>query len=124
MTMMSLERATAFGASWNSGEANLVASFFAAEGIYCASVGPDHLGRTYVGKAAVREGVQTFFDRFPGGRFENLVVKISGDMGSFEWDFVVTDERTGSTTSTAGCDLLAFKGDMVLRKNAFRKIRG
>lgn len=123
MTDMPLERAPAFGASWNSGDADLVASYFAKDGIYCASVGPDRLGRAYVGKTAIRAGVQTFFNRFPGGRFEHLVVKVSGDMGSFEWDFVFTDAGTGITTSTAGCDLLAFEGDLVAKKNAFRKVR-
>jgi hypothetical protein len=42
---MTRERAE-FGAAWNSGNADLVASFFANDGAYHASVGPDHLGES------------------------------------------------------------------------------
>ena len=120
---MTIERATEFGAAWNGRDPDLVASFFAEDGVYHASVGPDQLGKTYAGKAAVREGVKAFFDRFPDGRFENLKVAVAGDIGTFEWDFIATD-ASGKSVSRAGCDLLEFKGDMVAKKNAFRKARG
>jgi ketosteroid isomerase-like protein len=120
---MSLERAEEFGAAWNSGNADLVASFFAEDGVYHASVGPDALGMSFIGKDNVRRGVQAFFDRFPGGKFENLKVVVAGDIGTFEWDFVATDS-SGQTVRTAGCDLLQFVDDKVAVKNAFRKQRG
>jgi hypothetical protein len=47
---MTHERAEEFGAAWNSGNADLVTSFFADDGAYHASVGPDHLGKSYFGK--------------------------------------------------------------------------
>ncbi len=119
---MSIERATEFGAAWNSGDPDLVASFFADDGVYHASVGPDQLGKSYVGKADIRRGVRAFFDRFPGGRFENLKVVVAGDIGTFEWDFIATD-ASGKSVSTAGCDLLEFRDGMVVKKNAFRKVR-
>ncbi|HLX81590.1 MAG TPA: nuclear transport factor 2 family protein [Burkholderiales bacterium] len=120
---MTVERATAFGAAWNSRDPDLIASFFAEDGSYHASVGPDRLGKTYVGREAIRLGVKAFFDRFPDGRFENLKVVVTGDIGTFEWDFVATD-ASGKSVSTAGCDLLEFKGDKVFKKNAYRKQRG
>jgi hypothetical protein len=43
---MTRERAEKFGAAWNSGNADLVTSFFADDGAYHASVGPDHLGKS------------------------------------------------------------------------------
>ena len=98
-------------------------AFFADDGVYHASVGPDHLGKSYVGKEEIRKGVKAFFERFPNGEFENLKVVVAGDVGSFEWDFVVTD-AAGKSVTTAGCDLLAFRGDMVVLKNAFRKSKG
>lgn len=120
---MTRERAAEFGAAWNSRDADLVASFFADDGVYHASVGPDRLGKSYFGKEDIRRGVQAFFDRFPDGRFENLKVVVAGDIGTFEWDFVATDPN-GQTVRTAGCDLLQFVGDEVAAKNAFRKQRG
>ena len=119
---MTLERATEFGLAWNSRDPDLVASFFADDAVYHSSVGPDHLGKTYVGKVEIREGVKAFFERFPDGRFENLKVVVAGDVGSFEWDFVATD-ASGKSVTTAGCDLLAFRGDKVVLKNAFRKVK-
>ena len=118
--MMTLERATEFGASWNSRDPDLVASFFAEDGVYHASVGPDHLGATFKGREEIRKGAKIFFDRFPDGRFENLKVQVAGDIGTFEWDFVATGVD-GKVTRTAGCDLLTFRGNMVTLKNAFRK---
>jgi hypothetical protein len=38
---MTRERAEEFGAAWNSGNADLVASFFTEDGVYHASVGPE-----------------------------------------------------------------------------------
>jgi ketosteroid isomerase-like protein len=120
---MTLERAEQFGAAWNSGDADLVTGFFADDGVYHASVGPDALGKSYVGKEQIRRGVQAFFERFPGGKFENLKVVVAGDIGTFEWDFVTT-APSGESVRTAGCDLLRFIGDKVAVKNAFRKQRG
>jgi beta-alanine degradation protein BauB len=119
---MTRERAEEFGAAWNSGDADLVASFFAEDGVYHASVGLDALGKSYLGKEQISLGVQSFFDRFPGGKFENLKVVVANDFGTFEWDFVTTDPG-GHQVRTAGCDLLQFVGDRVAVKNAFRKQR-
>jgi uncharacterized protein (TIGR02246 family) len=120
---MTFERAEEFGAAWNSRDADLVASFFAEDGVYHASVGPDALGKTYIGKDNIRRGVQAFFDRYPDGKFENLKVVVAGAIGTFEWDFVATDS-SGQRVRIAGCDLLQFVGDKVAVKNAFRKQRG
>jgi ketosteroid isomerase-like protein len=119
---MTRERATEFGAAWNSHNAELVASFFTDDGVFHASVGPDALGKSYFGREEVCRGVQAFFDRFPDGKFENLKVVVAGDIGTFEWDFVATD-ASGRLVRTAGCDLLEFVGDKVAKKNAFRKQR-
>jgi uncharacterized protein (TIGR02246 family) len=120
---MTRARAEEFGAAWNSGNADLVASYFTEDGVYHASVGPDALGKSYIGRDNVRRGVQAFFDRFPGGKFENLKVAVAGDIGTFEWDFVTTDS-SGQKVRTAGCDLLRFVDDKIAIKNAFRKQRG
>lgn len=119
---MSVEQATAFGAAWNSRDPDFITGFFTEDGVYHASVGPDHLGKTYIGKASIRRGVEAFFKRFPDGRFENLKVVVSGDVGTFEWDFVATDAN-GTLVRTAGCDLLEFKDGKIAKKNAFRKQR-
>jgi hypothetical protein len=119
---MTRERAAEFGAAWNSRNADLVASYFTADGSYHASVGPEPLGKSYFGRDEICRGVQAFFDRYPDGKFENLKVMVTGDVGTFEWDFVATG-ADGERERTAGCDLLEFVGDQVSKKNAFRKLR-
>ena len=99
---MTRERAEEFGAAWNSRDADLVTSFFAENGVYHASVGPEALGKSHIGKDNIRRGVQTFFDRYPDGKFENLKVVVAGDIGTFEWDFVCTNvQNTGKTVFSA-----------------------
>lgn len=121
-TFMTLDRATEFGAAWNSRDPDYVASFFTEDGVYHASVGPDLLGKTFRGRAQIREGAQAFFERFPDGRFENLKVVVLGDLGTFEWDFIASGPD-GQPTVTAGCDLLEFVGHQIALKNAFRKAK-
>jgi ketosteroid isomerase-like protein len=119
---MTLERATAFGAAWNSHNVETVVSYFAENGEYHASFGPELLGASYVGRDQVRRGVKAFFDKFPDGKFDDLRVFVAGDRGTFEWTFVAKD-ADGKTVATRGCDLLEFAGDKVKKKNAFRKQR-
>jgi ketosteroid isomerase-like protein len=119
---MTLERATQFGAAWNSHDVDQVLSFFADDCEYHASFGPELFGASYKGRDQVRKGVAAFFKKFPDGRFEDLQVFVAGDRGTFEWTFIAKDEA-GKVVSTHGCDLLEFTGDKVKNKNAFRKQR-
>ena len=119
---MTLERATQFGAAWNSHDVEKVVSFFAENGEYHASFGSESFGASYVGRDQVRKGVKAFFDKFPDGKFEDLKVFVAGDRGTFEWTFIAKDAE-GKVVSTHGCDLLEFTGDKVKNKNAFRKQR-
>lgn len=115
-------RLAAFLDAWNAHDADLIASYFAEDGEYHASVGPDRLGRTWKGRDAVREGVQAFFDRYPDGRFEDGSHFVCGTRGAAEWTFVAT-EPDGSEVRVRGADLFEFDGDRVRVKNAFRKTR-
>jgi ketosteroid isomerase-like protein len=120
---MTLERATQFGAAWNSHNVETVMSFFDENCEYHASFGSELLGASYVGRDQVRKGVKAFFDKFPDGRFADLQVFVAGDRGTFEWTFIAKD-ADGKVVVTRGCDLLEFTGGNVKKKNAFRKQRG
>jgi ketosteroid isomerase-like protein len=100
---------------WNTHDVDAVMSYFAEECEYHASSGP-----SYVGRAAVREGVRSFFDAYPDGQFLDTEVSVCGDRGSAEWIFVSTN-ADGQRVSVRGCDLLEFDGPLLKRKNAFRK---
>lgn len=65
-------------------------------------------------RAEIRKATRIFFGRFRDAKFENLKVVFSGNIGTFEWDFVAKD-ATGKSVTTAGCDLLKFRGHMVFK---------
>jgi ketosteroid isomerase-like protein len=117
---MTEERLAAFGEAWNTHDAALVMSFMADDCVFHASVGPELLGRTYVGADDVRRGVQAFFDRYPDGRFDDGKAFVAGDHGASEWTFSWTGDD-GERMAVRGCDLFEFAGDLIKVKNAFRK---
>jgi uncharacterized protein (TIGR02246 family) len=109
--------------AWNTRNAERVLGYFADDCAYHASFGSDLLGRSYVGRDEVLDGVRRFFERYPDGRFEDTQVFVAGDRGAAEWTFVAT-EADGSELRVRGCDLFEFDGDLIRTKNAFRKQRG
>jgi ketosteroid isomerase-like protein len=107
-------------AAWNTHDAERVLAYFADECTYHASFGPELLGRSFVGRAGVLDGVRRFFERYPDGRFEDTEVFVAGDRGASEWTFVAT-EADGTRLRVRGADLFEFDGDLIRTKNAFRK---
>jgi len=120
---MSLERATEFAEAWNTHDPDFVASFFATGGALYTSIGSGSYGDSYFGREEIRRGAKAFFDRFPDGRFEDIKVIVSGNIGTLEWNFTMSG-ADGKRYATAGCDLLEFEEELVLRKSAFRKVQG
>jgi len=119
---MTRERIAAFGAALNAHDSDLVMSFFSNDCVYHASFGPELLGTSHAGRAAIRNAVQASFDRFPDGCFEDFDIMVAGDTGTFEWTFVTTDEA-GNAVRARGVDLFEFAGDRIRIKNTFRKQR-
>lgn len=121
-TEMTRELLEEFGEAWNRHDADVLMEYMAADCSYHASFGPELEGRSFVGREAVREGIQQFFDAYPDGRFvDSEVWVLSPDRGASVWTFVATVD--GSETRVRGCDLFEFDGAKVKRKNAFRKQR-
>jgi hypothetical protein len=114
---MTNERLDMFMQAWNDHDVDTIVGFFADDCEFHASVGPDLLGATYVGRDEVRKGVTAFFERFPDGRFEDGQSWVAGDRGAAEWTFV------SGGAAVRGCDLFEFEGDRIRVKNAFRKIK-
>jgi uncharacterized protein (TIGR02246 family) len=108
-------------AAWNSHDVEQVLAFFAEDCAYHASFGPESLGKSYVGREAVREGVRAFFERYPEGRFEDTEVFVAGDRGAAEWTFVAAGPGGAGELRVRGADLFEFEGDLIRTKNAFRK---
>ena len=120
---MTADRLSEALAAWNTHDAERVLTYFAEDCAYHASFGPELLGRSYVGRDQVLDGVRRFFERYPDGRFEDTAVFVAGDRGAAEWTFVATD-ADGSERRVRGADVFEFDGDLIRTKNAFRKQPG
>jgi ketosteroid isomerase-like protein len=108
--------------AWNTRDVDAIVGAFSDDGVFHASVGPELMGSTSVGRDAIRRGVEAFFERFPTGRFEDTTLFVGGDKGYAEWTFVVTGPD-GRDVPTRGCDLFEFEGEKIRVKNAFRKAK-
>jgi ketosteroid isomerase-like protein len=117
---MTVEILEAFGRALNRRDLDEAMSYFAADGSYQASAGPELDGRSFVGTDAVRAGLEAFLARVPDGRYEDVSFFVAGDRGFGEWTFVGTTVE-GAHLRIRGCDLYEFSGDKIKRKNAFRK---
>ena len=117
---MTRERLLAFGAAWNRGDVDDIMSYFAAECTYHASAGPEP-GRTYEGREAVRRGVIDMLAYDRGGRSKSGVAFVAGERGVAEWSYEFT-AADGIVTEIRGCDVFEFEGDLIRRKDAFRKV--
>ena len=114
---MTSERLDAFMDAWNAHDVEGIVGFFADDCEFHASVGPELMGASYAGRDEIRKGVNTFFERFPDGKFEDASAWVAGDRGASEWTFV------SGGAAVRGCDLFEFEGDRIRVKNAFRKIK-
>ncbi len=121
---MTLERAMEFANAWNKqDDPDYIANFFAENGELHTSVGLGKLGNSFYGRDEIKRGTIEFFARFPGARFENIRAKVAGEIGFLEWEFYAFNSD-GTLYMTCGCDILEFRGNMVLRKSAYRKVKG
>jgi len=109
-------------AAWNTGDAERVLEFWSEDCIYHASFGPELMGRSFIGREGACEGIQAFFDRYPGGVFADTEVMVAGTRGAAEWTFRAVGDD-GEPFEVRGCDLFEFDGDLIRVKNAFRKVR-
>ncbi len=116
---MTPERLNEFGDAWNRGEVTEIMSYFTDDCVYEASVGPEP-GTTYRGREAVRRGVAELLAHDSDAESRGGDVFVAGNRGVAEWSYVYTNDD-GSTTEVRGCDIFEFDGDLIRRKDAFRK---
>ena len=95
-------------------------SYFAVECTYHASAGPEP-GRTYEGREAVRRGVIEMLAYDRGGKATTGVAFVADERGVAEWSYEFT-AADGAVTAIRGCDIFDFDGDLIRRKDAFRKV--
>ena len=90
--------------------------------VFEASVGPDSVGKRYVGQQQVKQAFEEVFATFPDAHWGNSRHYSFGDKGLSEWIFTGT-KTDGSRVEVTGCDIFTFSNGKISIKNSYRKNR-
>ena len=118
--MVTLELMKAISAAFNSRDVERIVAFFAEGGVFCLSRGPEPVGRTLSGKAAIRKALADRFVQIPDMRWENEEYILAGDRAISIWT-VRGNGADGEALNYQGCDIYTFKDDKIVHKNTFWK---
>lgn len=111
-----------FGSAWNRHDIDALMSFMTDDCEFHAVAGPDLLGRSFIGREAVREGFQLAWQTFPDAAWVDAVHFVSGDRGVSESTFKGT-KVDGSRIEARMVDVFTFRDGKIAIKNAYRKDR-
>ena len=112
----------AFAAAWNRHDIEALMSFMTDDCEFHGVAGPDLLGRSYIGRKAVREGFELAWQTFPDASWLNADIFVAGNRGVLESTFSGT-KPDGTRIEARMVDVFLFRGDKIVVKNAFRKDR-
>ena len=119
--MVTLELMKAISAAFNSRDVDRIVSFFAVDGVFCLSRGPEPVGRTLKGKEVIRKALADRFVQIPDMRWENEEYILAGDRAISVWT-VRGKGADGESLNYQGCDIYTFgRDDKIVHKNTFWK---
>ena len=119
--MVTLELMRRISAAFNSRDVERIVVCFAEDGVFCLARGPESVGRTLTGKAAIRKALADRFKQIPDMRWENEDYILAGDRAISIWT-VRGRGADGEELNYQGCDIYRFEGDKIIHKNTFWKI--
>ena len=108
-------------AAFNDHDLERIMAFFAEDCSLDMPRGPEPWGARYVGKDAVRAGLQTRFEMLPDVHYGDVRHFATEEMGVSEW-LVTGTLRSGKTVAARGCDHYQFRDGKVVRKDSYWKI--
>jgi ketosteroid isomerase-like protein len=117
-----IDNLTAFAAAWNRHDIDALMGFMSEDCEFHAAAGPELLGRSFVGCAAVREGFQLAWQTFPDAAWLDGRHFVCGDRGVSESTFSGT-KPDGTRIEARMVDVFTFRDGKITVKNAFRKDR-
>jgi len=120
--MVTMERMREISAAFNSRDVERIVDCFAEDGTFCLARGPEPVGRTLRGKAAIRKALTDRFRQIPDMRWENEeYILAPPDRAISVWT-VRGRGVDGEDLNYRGCDIYLFQGDKIIAKNTFWKI--
>jgi ketosteroid isomerase-like protein len=111
-----------FAAAWNRHDIDALMSFMADDCEFHAVAGPEPMGRSFVGREAVREGFALAWATFPDAAWVDGEHFVAGDRGVSESTFRGT-RSDGTRIEARMVDVFTFRDGRIAVKNAFRKDR-
>lgn len=112
----------AFGDAWNRHDIEALMAAMADDCEFHAVAGPDLLGKSFIGRDAVRAGFELAWQTFPDAAWLNPEHFVSGDRGVTESTFAGT-KADGTRIEARMVDIFTFRDGKIAVKNAFRKDR-
>lgn len=109
-------------AAFDRHDLEAILRYFADDAVFESPRGPDRWGQRFVGKAALRDAFAARFSGIPDIRYQDDDHFADGDRGASEWTLSGTT-TDGQRIEVRGCDLWTFRGDEVVKKDSFWKIR-
>jgi ketosteroid isomerase-like protein len=119
--MVTLELMRRISAAFNSRDVERIVDCFAEDATFCLARGPEPVGRTLRGKAAIRRALADRFEQIPDMRWEGQDYILAGDHAVSLWT-VRGRGSDGEELNYQGCDIYRFQGDKIIAKNTFWKI--
>jgi ketosteroid isomerase-like protein len=119
--MVTLELMRKISAAFNSRDVKRIVDCFAEDGVFCLARGPESVGRTLKGKAAIRQALNDRFKQIPDMRWDGQDYILAGDQAVSLW-IVRGKGADGEELNYQGCDIYRFEGDKIIHKNTFWKI--
>ena len=111
-----------FSDAWNRHDIDALMSFMADECEFHAVAGPDVMGRSFVGREAVRDGFQLAWQAFPDASWVDGEHFVQGERGVSESTFKGT-KADGLRVEARMVDVFTFRDGKIAVKNAYRKDR-
>ncbi|VWC77232.1 transcriptional regulator [Burkholderia lata] len=110
-------------AAFNSRDVARIAAHFADDAVFYASRGKDADGAAIRGKETIADYVAKRFDQIPNMSWEPVYDYVADDTRAVSVWIVRGDEVTGEKIEARGVDLWEFRGDKILYKDTYWKIK-
>jgi taurine dehydrogenase small subunit len=118
---VTMELMREISAAFNSRDVERIVSHFAEDAVFCLARGPEPVGRTLKGKAAIRKALADRFKQIPDMRWDGQDYILAGDRGVSLWT-VRGKGGDGEDLNYQGCDIYRFERGKIVEKNTFWKI--
>ncbi len=107
--------------AFNRHDIDTIMGFFAEDCSMDLPRGTSPWGTRYIGKAKVREGIESRFAGIPDVHYGDEHHWVSGNRGVSEWILTGTTTK-GMRVEVHGCDLWEFRDGQIIRKDSYWKI--